>query len=98
MQTFFGLLTYVLYSLSTCVPIEPNVKKIIYRKRVLRTNLKLLTVQKVSKYGVFGGPNIGKYGPEKTPYLDTFTQWLLKEMLHSKSKENSVSKASFLKK
>ena len=31
------------------------------------------------KYGVFSGlyfpvfrPNIGKYGPEKTPYLDTF--------------------------
>ena len=27
-----------------------------------------LTVSKVSKYGV----NAGKYGPEKTPYLDTF--------------------------
>ena len=34
---------------------------------------------KVSKYGVSSGPyfpvlspNIGKYGPEKTPYLDTF--------------------------
>ena len=27
---------------------------------------------KVSKYGVFSGPNTGKYGPEKTPYLDTF--------------------------
>ena len=34
---------------------------------------------KVSKYGVFAGPyfpvfglNTGKYGPEKTPYLDTF--------------------------
>ena len=33
----------------------------------------------VSKYGVFSGPyfpvfspNTGKYGPEKTPYLDTF--------------------------
>ena len=33
----------------------------------------------VSKYGVFSGPyfpifglNIGKYGPEKIPYLDTF--------------------------
>ena len=24
------------------------------------------------KYGVFSGPNTGKYGPEKTPYLDTF--------------------------
>ena len=34
---------------------------------------------KVSKYGAFSGPyfpvfglNTGKYGPEKTPYLDTF--------------------------
>ena len=26
---------------------------------------------KVSKYGVFSGLNTGKYGPEKTPYLDT---------------------------
>ena len=31
-----------------------------------------LTAKKVSKYGVFSGPNAGKYGPEKTPYLDTF--------------------------
>ena len=31
----------------------------------------------MSKYGVFSGPyfrvlNTGKYGPESTPYLDTF--------------------------
>ena len=25
----------------------------------------------MSKYGVFSGPNAGKYGPEKAPYLDT---------------------------
>ena len=37
------------------------------------------TERKGSKYGVFSGPyfpkfglNTGKYGPEKTPYLDTF--------------------------
>ena len=37
------------------------------------------TAWKVSKYWVFSGsyfpvfsPNTGKYGPEKTPYLDTF--------------------------
>ena len=36
-------------------------------------------MRKVSKYGVFSGPyflvfspNTGKYGPEKTPYMDTF--------------------------
>ena len=27
---------------------------------------------KVSKSGVFSGSNTGKYGPEKTSYLDTF--------------------------
>ena len=27
---------------------------------------------KVSKYGVFSGPNTGKYGPEKSSYLNTF--------------------------
>ena len=37
------------------------------------------SAQKVSKYGIFSGPyfpvfelNTGKYGPDKTPYLDTF--------------------------
>ena len=38
-----------------------------------------LTLREVSKYRVFCGPyfpvfspHTGKYGPEKTPYLDTF--------------------------
>ena len=38
-----------------------------------------VTAWKVSKYRVFStpylsvfSPNAGKYGPEKTPYLDTF--------------------------
>ena len=26
----------------------------------------------MSKYGVISGPNTGKYGPEITPYFDTF--------------------------
>ena len=30
------------------------------------------TAWKVSKYVVISGPNTGKYGPEITPYLDTF--------------------------
>ena len=37
------------------------------------------TAWKLSKYGAFSGPyfpvfglNTGKYGPEKTPYMDTF--------------------------
>ena len=40
----------------------------------------LFTARKVSKYGVFSGLfyplfrlNAGKYGPEKTPYLDIWT-------------------------
>ena len=39
----------------------------------------LITVLKVYKHGIFSGPyfpvfglNTGKYGPEKTPYLDSF--------------------------
>ena len=32
----------------------------------------LITLWKVSKYGVFSGPNTGNYGSEKAPYLDTF--------------------------
>ena len=39
----------------------------------------MITAWKVPKYGVFSGPyspvfvlNTGKYGPEKTPYLDIF--------------------------
>ena len=30
------------------------------------------TAWKVSKYGVFSGPNTAKSGPEKAPYLGTF--------------------------
>ena len=33
--------------------------------------LVVLTAWKVSEYGVFSGPNTGKYRPKKTPYLDT---------------------------
>ena len=36
------------------------------------------TAWNVSKYGVFSGPNTGKYGPEITPYLDTFHTVCLK--------------------
>ena len=31
-----------------------------------------LTLRKVSKYEVFSGPYFPVFGPEKTPYLDTF--------------------------
>ena len=32
----------------------------------------LFTARKVSKCRVISGPNAGKYGPEITPYFDTF--------------------------
>ena len=32
----------------------------------------ITTALNVSKYGVFSGPKTRKYGPEKTPYFDTF--------------------------
>ena len=57
--------------------------KIIYFQKLPHINwtnlpLKILgqlpwtTAWKGSKYGDFSGPNTGKYGPEKSPYLDTF--------------------------
>ena len=48
------------------------------------------TVWKVSKYGVFSAayfpvfsPNTGKYGPEKTTYLDTFYAVNSKILIHA---------------
>ena len=38
---------------------------------------KKYTAWTVSKYGVISGPNTGKYGPEITPYLDTFDPVIL---------------------
>ena len=45
----------------------------------------MYTTRKVSKYGVISRPyflvlglNTGKYGPEKTQYLDTFHAVLVK--------------------
>ena len=36
------------------------------------------SLQNVSKYGVVSSPNIGKYEPEITPYLDTFLAVLVR--------------------
>ena len=36
------------------------------------TAISPFTAWKVSKYGVFSGPYFPVFGPEKTPYLDTF--------------------------
>ena len=69
---------------------------------MIRTNRsnenKTNTEWKVSKYEVFSGPyfhvfssSTGKYGPEKSPYLDTFDAMKLRERtepLCSASKEN----------
>ena len=51
-------------------------------------NTSMFTEWKVSKYGVFSGPhfpafslNTGKYGPEKTPHLDTFDVMVVRGML-----------------
>ena len=35
---------------------------------------------KVSRYGTISRPNTGKYGPEITPYLDTFHAVLVFDM------------------
>ena len=63
---------------------------------------------KSSKYGVFSGPyfpvfglNTGKYGPEKTPYLDTFHAEIALKAIHVLAalllqKQNEHSKAKDL--
>ena len=48
--------------------IKNKLQKVIAGVVVFHCN----TAWKVSKYGVFSGPNTGKYGSEKIPYLDTF--------------------------
>ena len=64
-----------------------NIDYVIFIIQIYSLQLILLTAWKVSKYGVFSGPyfpalglkylsvvspNVGKYGPENTQYLDTF--------------------------
>ena len=39
-------------------------------KTIIEVNYTYYTALKVSKYGVFSGPNTGKYEPEKTPYFE----------------------------
>ena len=53
--------------------------KLNVQKKFILYSGRYYTAWKVSKYGVLSGPyfpvfspNTGKYGPEKTPYLDTF--------------------------
>ena len=62
----------------------------------------------MSKYGVFSGPyfpvfspNTGEYGPEKTPYLDTFNAVLIRSMVIKDTAwrwSNEYFKMFFLKK
>ena len=40
--------------------------------RAIEQNWQEIALRKVSKYGLFSGPNAGKHGPKITPYLDTF--------------------------
>ena len=56
-----------------------RVQKQTWKKTKQKKNKQLDTAWKLSKYGVFSGPhfpvlglNTGKYGPEKTPYLENF--------------------------
>ena len=49
------------------------------------------TLWKASKYGVFPGPNTEKYGPEKTPYLDTFHAVKTKKIVFLQFLRNIIS-------
>ena len=44
--------------------------------------MKVDTAWKAFRYGVFSSPNTGKYGPEKTLYLDTFHAVKIKQYYH----------------
>ena len=55
----------------------------------------------MSKYGFFSGPyfpvfvlNTGKYGPEKTSYLDTFHAVRQKKRKFEKSKEDDGDRSN----
>ena len=50
-----------------------NLYNVLFLKLIWYT----YTVWNMSKYGVFSGPNAGKYGPEKTPYMDTFHEMIV---------------------
>ena len=57
------------------------------------------TASRVSKYGVISGPyfpvyspNTGKYGPEITPYLDTFHAVIVCEtLIHTKKYSDKIN-------
>ena len=46
-------------------------KEIVSKKLVLKI-YQCITASNVSEYRVFSGPYFSVFGPEKTPYLDTF--------------------------
>ena len=59
--------------------------------------LVLDTARKMPIYGVFSGPyfpvfglNTGKYGPEKTPYLEIFCAVAASELDFRKNFQNSI--------
>ena len=49
----------------------PNIRKITLREKCPNTEFLLVLFLNTEFVSVFS-PNAGKYGPEKTPYLDTF--------------------------
>ena len=49
-----------------------------------------------TKYLFIFNPNVGKYGPEKTPYLDTFHAVKDDEKNAIKVKTKKISKSTFL--
>ena len=61
-KIIYGMINFH-YKILGTFPIIVNV----YFKHYVNTS----SAWKVSKYGVFSGPNPAKYGPEKTLHLDT---------------------------
>ena len=63
-------------------------------------NAEIYNPWKVSRYGVFSGPYFsGNYGPEKTPYFDTFQVEIYVKLVwkyHYMTNENFLSEWNYI--
>ena len=47
-------------------------QRLCFKKRIAQTEHRAITQRKKCSFLSVFSPNVGKYGPEKIPYLDTF--------------------------
>ena len=81
-------------------PLEPRYQRPLQKwSNTQNFRLHYFTAWKVFKYGVFSGPyfpvfglNTGKYGPEKSRYLDTFHAVFVRDVATNKVDDSSFPK------